>query len=127
VFLAILLTAPVIGDYIYGQIKKRWMQYLSPVWARFVCFMFFIVFFGSVFFVPAINDLNYLALLLWFVFFLSSLLEPLLTNVTQTMIAPVEINAGTTTSALSMTLLGLVPAPLVYGIVSDKSSETAGD
>lgn len=97
------------------------MEYLSPIWKRFVVFMFFVVFFGTVFFVPAINDLNYLALLLWFVFFLSSLLEPLLTNVTQTMIAPVEIQAGTTTSALTMTLLGLVPAPMVYGIVTDKS------
>lgn len=120
-FAIVSITGPVFGVIIGGNVTSRVGGFRAKKALRMTqCMAVLCV--ASAIPIPFIDDFPIFVVLLWFLLFFGGYMMPTLSGI---MLETIDSNfkaTGNSVANLSYNLLGFLPAPSVYGFVSDLAS-----
>ena len=122
-FTITVLTAPCIGAVIGGIVcTKALGSYTNPK-ALGLCFIVYCLFMG--FCIPAafVNDYLIFIGLVWGALFMQGFIEPIMMGIILNTVTPIERPTASSLSILIEFVVGIMPAPYLYGIIIDAYPE----
>lgn len=122
-FTVTVLTAPCIGAVVGGIVcTKALGSYTNPK-ALGLCFIVYCMFMG--FCVPAAFVTNYLVFigLVWGALFMQGFIEPIMMGIILNTVTPIERPTASSLSILIEFVVGIMPAPYLYGVIIDAYPE----
>lgn len=122
-FSATVITAPCLGAITGGIITTKFLGSYTNKRALSLCFIVYCLFMAFCIPCPLVNDYNLFIGLVWIAIFMQGFIEPIMMGIILNTVTPIERPTASSVSILIEFMVGLLPAPYLYGMVHDKYVE----
>jgi MFS family permease len=122
-FSVTVFTAPPTGAIVGGIITSRFLGSYTNRRALSLCFLVYILFVACCIPCPIMNTSTGFIILMWLAIFMQGFIQPIMTGIILNTVTPIERPTASAFSHLFEKLLGMLPAPYVYGLVYENTEK----
>jgi MFS family permease len=114
-----VLSAPIMGALIGGLFTTKYLGSYTNNKALGLCFLVYCLFVAFCIPCPMVDNYWAFLTLVWFAVFMQGFIEPIMMGIILNTVTPIERPSASSMLILIEFMLGLLPAPYLYGVALD--------
>lgn len=114
-----MLSAPVVGAIVGGLFTTKYLGSYTNNKALGLCFIVYCLFVAFCIPCPMVDSYWAFLALVWMAVFMQGFIEPIMMGIILNTVTPIERPSASSMLILIEFMLGLLPAPYLYGVAQD--------